>query len=47
VVLLGTHPEAPDSWREGLSFSTSGTAARGHAVALITAALNSTPLQHY
>ena len=47
VVLLGTHPEAPDSWRDALHFSTSGTAARAYASTLVTAALNATPLQHY
>jgi len=47
VVLLGTHPEAPDSSRRGLRFSTSGAAARAHASALIATALNATPLQHY
>ena len=47
VVLLGTHPEAPDSWRRGLEFRTTGAAARAYSAALIAAALNATPLQHY
>jgi hypothetical protein len=47
VMLLGTHPEAPDSWQRGLRFSASGTAARAYAALLITAALNATPLNHY
>lgn len=47
VMLLGTHPEAPDSWRDGLPFSTSGADSRAYAATLITAALNATPLQHY
>jgi glutamine amidotransferase-like uncharacterized protein len=47
VMLLGTHPEAPDRWHDGLRFSASGTAARAYAATLITAALNATPLQHY
>jgi glutamine amidotransferase-like uncharacterized protein len=47
VMLLGTHPEAPDSWHRGLRFSSSGTAARTYATTLITAALNATPLHHY
>jgi len=47
VLLLGTHPEAPDSWRDGQQFSTSGAAARAYAGTLIIAALNATPLQHY
>lgn len=47
VILLGTHPEAPDSWRAALHFSTSGSAARAYAATLITAALHATPLPHY
>jgi glutamine amidotransferase-like uncharacterized protein len=47
VLLLGTHPEAPDSWHRGLRFSTSGSAARAYATTLIAAALNATPLHHY
>ena len=47
VVLLGTHPEAPDSWRDALHFSTDGTASRAYAATLINAALGATPLQHY
>ena len=47
VMLLGTHPEAPDSWHRGLAFSTTGDAARAYAATLIRAALNATPLQHY
>jgi glutamine amidotransferase-like uncharacterized protein len=47
VLLLGTHPEAPDSWHRGLHFSSSGTAARAYAATLIAAALNATPLNHY
>jgi glutamine amidotransferase-like uncharacterized protein len=47
VTLLGTHPEAPDSWRGELRFTTSLTAARAYAGTLITAALNATHLQHY
>jgi len=47
VMLLGTHPEAPDSWRDGLPFSASGAAARAYAATLTAAALNATPLKHY
>ena len=47
VLLLGTHPEAPDSWHRGLRFSASGAAARAYAATLIGAALNATPLTHY
>lgn len=47
VLLLGTHPEAPDSWRRERGFSTSGEASRAHAAALVLAALESKPLRHY
>ena len=47
VLLLGTHPEAPDRWHSGLHFSASGTVARAYAATLIAAALNATPLPHY
>jgi hypothetical protein len=47
VILLGTHPEAPDRWREGLHFSSPGTASRAYAATLVTAALHATPLPHY
>jgi len=47
VLLLGTHPEAPDSWRDGLHFGTSGTASRAYASTLIAAALEAKPLQHF
>jgi len=47
VILLGTHPEAPDSWRRGLSFNTRGDSSRAYATTLVTAALRGTPLEHY
>jgi|SRR5689334_2827 len=47
VVLLGTHPEAPDSWHRGLEFRATGAAARAYSATLITAALNGAPLPHY
>jgi glutamine amidotransferase-like uncharacterized protein len=47
VILLGTHPEAPEGWRAGLPFHGSGATARAYAATLITAALNATPLEHY
>ena len=47
VMLWGTHPEAPESWREALHFKTSGTASRAYAATLIIAAVGATPLQHY
>jgi glutamine amidotransferase-like uncharacterized protein len=47
IVLLGIHPEAPDNWRTGLPFTTSGAEARTYAATLTSAALNATPLRHY
>jgi glutamine amidotransferase-like uncharacterized protein len=40
VVLSGVHPEAPESWRRGMPFSTSVGTSRTFAVTLIDAALN-------
>jgi glutamine amidotransferase-like uncharacterized protein len=45
VVLLGTHPEAPESWRRGLGFTTSGDSSRGYAAGVVLAALNGTSLR--
>jgi len=39
VILAGTHPEAPDSWREGLKFSTPARDSQDFALRLIDAAL--------
>jgi glutamine amidotransferase-like uncharacterized protein len=45
VILTGTHPEAPESWRNGLSFSAA--TSRQYAATLIDAALNRKALPHY
>jgi glutamine amidotransferase-like uncharacterized protein len=47
VVLLGTHPEAPDSWRDALHFRTRGNASRQYASTVIAAALHGAALPHY
>jgi glutamine amidotransferase-like uncharacterized protein len=47
VILSGIHPEAPESWRRGMSFTTPASAANAYAVTLIEAALNRRPLAHY
>ena len=47
VMLWGTHPEAPDSWRSGLRFTGSLAASRRYAASLIAAAVNAAPLEHY
>lgn len=39
VVLVGTHPEAPESWRGTLEFSTPASDSRAYAARLIEAAL--------
>jgi glutamine amidotransferase-like uncharacterized protein len=47
VILTGVHPEAPDSWRRGLMFTTPASVAHAYAATLIDAALNRTRLAHY
>ncbi len=47
VILSGVHPEAPESWRNGLSFSTPATADHAYAATLINAALKKTWLPHF
>ena len=47
VILCGTHPEAPESWRRGMTFTTPASAANDYAGTLIDAALNRTRLPHY
>jgi hypothetical protein len=41
------HPEAPESWRRGLTFSTPATTDNAFAATLIHAALNRTSLSHF
>jgi hypothetical protein len=47
VVLSGVHPEAPESWRRGMSFHTSAETDNDYAAGLIQAALKRVPLPHY
>jgi glutamine amidotransferase-like uncharacterized protein len=47
VILAGVHPEAPDSWRSGMSFTTPASVANAYAGTLIRAALSGTSLPHY
>jgi glutamine amidotransferase-like uncharacterized protein len=47
MVLVGTHPEAPESWRRGLNFSTPVDASHSFAATLIGAALERKPMAHY
>lgn len=44
VILAGVHPEAPESWRRDLAFTTPASASRAYAASLIDAALNRRPL---
>lgn len=47
VILCGTHPEAPESWRRGMTFSTMTRAANDYAGTLVDAALNGHRLPHF
>lgn len=47
VVLCGVHPEAPDSWRTKMKFSTTTGEANKHGQTIINAALNGERLAHY
>ena len=47
VILCGVHPEAPENWRRGMSFTTPASAANAYAGTLIDAALHGTWLPHY
>jgi glutamine amidotransferase-like uncharacterized protein len=47
VILCGVHPEAPDNWRRGMSFTTPAIGANAYARTLIDAAFHSTSLPHY
>ncbi len=47
VILSGVHPEAPESWRRGMNFSTPASADHTYAATLVRAALNRTPLPHF
>src|SRR6476659_5468952 len=47
VILSGVHPEAPDNWRRGMSFSMPASIANAYAGTLIQAALHGTTLPHY
>src|SRR5439155_26081828 len=47
VVLSGVHPEAPDNWRRGMTFTTPASVANEYAAQLIRAALERKPLPHF
>lgn len=47
VILVGVHPEAPESWRRALSFTAPASVANAYASTLVQAALTRTWLPHY
>jgi len=47
VILSGVHPEAPESWRRGMTFTTPATLDNTYAAKLIDAALRRTHLAHF
>ena len=47
VILSGVHPEAPQSWRYGMKFTTPVGVDNAYAGTLVLAALNGTSLPHY
>jgi glutamine amidotransferase-like uncharacterized protein len=47
VILSGIHPEAPESWRRGLTFNTTAGVDNAYAATLISAAMNRIRLEHY
>lgn len=47
VILTGVHPEAPERWRRGMSFTTSVSVDHAFAGKLIHAALNRESLPRY
>lgn len=47
VVLSGVHPEAPASWRRGMTFNTPADLDKAYAATLVRAALNRETLPHY
>ena len=47
VVLVGVHPEAPETWRRGMTFATPASVDNAYAGTLIHAALTGVWLLHY
>ena len=47
VILSGVHAEAPQSWRSGMTFTTSAAVDNAYAGTLVNAALNGTSLPHF
>src|SRR5262249_36893317 len=47
LILTGVHPEAPESWRHGVTFATHASEDNAYAATLIRAALDRISLSHY
>jgi glutamine amidotransferase-like uncharacterized protein len=47
VILVGVHPEAPETWRRGMAFTTPASVANAYAGTLVQAALTRSWLPHY
>jgi hypothetical protein len=47
IILAGVHPEAPESWRGGMDFTTPASVDNAYAVTLIHSALDGRPLPHF
>jgi len=47
IILTGVHPEAPESWRGGMDFTTPASVDHAYAVTLIRSALERRPLPHF
>jgi glutamine amidotransferase-like uncharacterized protein len=47
IILAGIHPEAPESWRGGMDFTTPASVDHAYAVMLIRSALERRPLPHF
>jgi len=47
IILSGVHPEAPETWRHGMTFKTLATEDNEYAGELIESALNRTALPHF
>ena len=47
VILCAVHPEAPQSWRTGMTFTTSVAVDNAYAQTLVTDALNAISLTHF
>ena len=47
LILMGVHPEAPEAWRRGLTFTTPAHVANAYAGTLFQSALTRSALPHY